>query len=199
MKRNLLIAEVRRTPWALEPTYGATMMGVLAGWQRGEQASEETLSGLRAGREVTRARQQATARAAGGAIAVLPLHGIISQRAGMMQDYSGGVSTQQFSAALAEAISDDTVSQVLISISSPGGSVFGVQELASEIMQARVSKPIIGFADSTAASAAYWLGAACLSLASTRRKTGCMSRPTRAWTRSYSGASSPCGAILPWT
>ena len=56
---------------------------------------------------------------------------------------------------------------IALDIDSPGGSVFGVQELASEIMQARVSKPIIGFADSTCASAAYWIGACCSELYST--------------------------------
>jgi len=50
------------------------------------------------------------------------------------------------------------VSQILLDIDSPGGSVYGVQELATEI--ARAKKPVIAIANSLAASAAYWIGSA---------------------------------------
>ena len=69
-------------------------------------------------------------------------------------------STQQFSAALRELVDDKTVSQILIDIDSPGGSVYGVAELAEEIMAARAQKPVVAIANSLAASAAYWIGCA---------------------------------------
>ena len=43
-------------------------------------------------------------------------------------------------------------------LDSPGGSVYGVSELADEIMNARAQKPVIAIANSLAASAAYWIG-----------------------------------------
>jgi signal peptide peptidase SppA len=55
-------------------------------------------------------------------------------------------------------VADDSVGGILIDIDSPGGSVFGVQELANEIYQARSQKPVIAIANSLAASAAYWIG-----------------------------------------
>jgi signal peptide peptidase SppA len=55
-------------------------------------------------------------------------------------------------------MADDTVAQVLLDIDSPGGSVYGVQELAAEIAGAR--KPVVAVANSLAASAAYWIGSA---------------------------------------
>jgi signal peptide peptidase SppA len=93
-----------------------------------------------------------------GAIAVIPVHGAIVQRASQINICDGGTSTQQISAALADASADDTVSQILLDIDSPGGSVYGVQELAAEIQQAK--KPVIAVANSLAASAAYWIGCA---------------------------------------
>jgi signal peptide peptidase SppA len=42
--------------------------------------------------------------------------------------------------------------------------VYGVQELADEIYAARSTKPVIGIANSLAASAAYWIGASCSEL-----------------------------------
>ena len=101
------------------------------------------------------------ARSATGSIAVLGLYGPIMQRAGMMDMCTGGTSTQAFTQSLRSAMTDDTVSQILIDIDSPGGSVFGVAELAAEIRAARGTKPIIGVANSMAASAAYWIGSAC--------------------------------------
>jgi capsid assembly protease len=157
VKRDLLLAEVRRMSWALEPGYARTMFQVLDRWQLGEATPAETMATARATRDARETRK-AQGSVTGG-IAVLPLYGVIVQRAGMMTDYSGGTSTQQFSAMLREALADDAVSQVLIDIDSPGGSVFGVAELAAEIMQGRTQKPIIAIANATAASAAYWLGA----------------------------------------
>jgi signal peptide peptidase SppA len=52
------------------------------------------------------------------------------------------------------------VAQILIDIDSPGGSVYGVSELAAEIMKARTQKPVVAVANSLAASAAYWIGCA---------------------------------------
>jgi len=82
--------------------------------------------------------------------------GTIVQHASQIDICEGGTSTQQISAALSDAEADDTVAQTLIHIDSPGGSVYGVQELASQIMQAK--KPVIAVANSLAASAAYWIG-----------------------------------------
>ena len=92
---------------------------------------------------------------------MLNLHGLITQRS---NPFSGGTSCEFFSSQLREAVADDTASQILISVNSPGGSVFGPHELFSEIMQARTVKPIIGIVDSQCASAAYWIAAACSEL-----------------------------------
>lgn len=93
-----------------------------------------------------------------GAIAVVPVYGTIVQRASQLDLCENGTSTAQISAALADANADDTVAQILLDIDSPGGSVYGVQELAAEIAGSR--KPVVAIANSLAASAAYWIGSA---------------------------------------
>ncbi|HWU69214.1 MAG TPA: S49 family peptidase [Stenotrophobium sp.] len=93
-----------------------------------------------------------------GSIAVIPVYGPIVQRASQIDICEGGTSTQAISNALADAMADDSVSQVLLDIDSPGGSVYGVQEVAAEI--ARSKKPVVAIANSLAASAAYWIGSA---------------------------------------
>lgn len=78
----------------------------------------------------------------------------------MVDDISGpgSTSTQKFTSALRQVLADDTVGQILIDIDSPGGSVYGVAELAAEIVKARALKPVVAVANSLAASAAYWIG-----------------------------------------
>jgi capsid assembly protease len=95
-----------------------------------------------------------------GKIAVLPLYGTISQRMNMMTQVSGGTSTELFGEAFRAQLNDPEVRSIVLNIDSPGGSSYGVSELANLIMDARGRKPIVAFANSVAASAAYWIGAA---------------------------------------
>jgi signal peptide peptidase SppA len=76
----------------------------------------------------------------------------------MMSICDGGTSTQAISGALREANADETISAIILDIDSPGGSVYGVDELAAEIRAS--AKPVTAIANSLAASAAYWLGTA---------------------------------------
>lgn len=161
MKQPLLIAECLATPWALMPERLTALTAVLMRWSQGMPAGDDVRAHVDADKLVRDARRQVVSAAGGGGIAVLPLYGVITQRGNMVDDISGpgSVSTQLFSQALRQALSDDTVSQILIDIDSPGGSVYGVSELADEIASARTQKPVMAIANSLAASAAYWLGA----------------------------------------
>jgi signal peptide peptidase SppA len=162
MKRQLVVTEFFSTPWALMPDRLQLASTILSRWAVGRAASDEVLANVAVDREARAARQESNAVAGGGAIAVLPFYGVVTQRGNMMDDISGpgSVSTQKFTAAFREALADDTVGAILIDIDSPGGSVYGVGELAGEILAARGTKPIIAIANSLAASAAYWVGSA---------------------------------------
>lgn len=164
MNQQLLIAEFLATPWALMPERLNAVAAVLARWSSNTPASEDVMQRIAADRSAREARRQSNQVNGGGAgngIAVLPLYGVVTQRGNMVDDVSGpgSVSTQQFAASLRQALTDESVSQILIDIDSPGGSVYGVAELADEIISARAQKPVIAIANSLAASAAYWIGA----------------------------------------
>ena len=162
MKHQLLIAEFLATPWALMPERRNAMGAVIARWSQSGVAADAVMESVQADRAVREARRQASSGMSSGGIAVLPLYGVVTQRGNMVEDVSGpgSVSTQQFASALRQALADDTVSQILIDIDSPGGSVYGVAELADEIISARSQKPVVAVANSLAASAAYWIGCA---------------------------------------
>jgi signal peptide peptidase SppA len=158
INHHLLIAEFLATPWALMLERLNAVTAVLVRWSQGIPAGDDVLAGIVA--DVREARRQAATAVSSGGIAVLPLYCVVTQRGNMVDDVSGpgSVSTQQFASALRQALVDDSVSQILIDIDSPGGSVYGVSELADEIAGARAQKPVVAIANSLAASAAYWIG-----------------------------------------
>lgn len=160
MNRQLLLSEFLTTPWALMPERLQAMAGVLTRWSAGEPPTDEAMFQIQSDRVLRDTRKQMAAANAGSGIAVLPLYGVVTQRGNMIDDISGpgSTSTQQFTSALRLVLADDTVGQILIDIDSPGGSVYGVAELASEIVKARAQKPVVVVANSLAASAAYWIG-----------------------------------------
>ena len=163
MKHALLVSEFLSTPWALMPERLQAFSGIVSRWAQNIKPTDEVMAGIATDREVRAARAQGNGRAGGGGIAVLPLYGVVTQRGNMVDDVSGpgSVSTQAFAAALSDALNDDTVGSILIDIDSPGGSVYGVGELAEVINASRSQKPIVAIANSLAASAAYWIGSAC--------------------------------------
>ena len=97
-----------------------------------------------------------------GSIAVIPVYGVLAQRLNMMSEISGGTSYQLLSRQIHEAFDNPDVGHIVLDIDSPGGAVSGCQELVSEIMALRGGdKKIYAQVNSLAASAAYWIAAAC--------------------------------------
>ena len=93
-------------------------------------------------------------------VAVMSLMGIISKRANLFTNWSGGTSIQLFERDFKRALVDPAVRSILISTDSPGGSVDGVQELANMIYENRGIKRILAHTDGIMASGAYWIGSA---------------------------------------
>ncbi len=96
-----------------------------------------------------------------GRVAVVPVMGVIAQRMNMMSQFSGGVSTEQLGATIDSLANDKSVRSIVLNIDSPGGSVFGMPELADKILQARDCKKVVAVANSMAASGAYWIASQC--------------------------------------
>lgn len=106
-------------------------------------------------------------RSAGGAVAVLPLYGIIEQRQSMFGWWFGGTSTEAFKDLFNAALADEMVQAIVLDIDSPGGTSAGVDELAAHIFKSRGAKKILGVSNSDCCSAAYWIGSASDQLYST--------------------------------
>lgn len=154
-----VISTFAATPWALEPDTLAALAAVFARAQHGRLSPAEvaaTISARGAGRA-----------SAGGAsrqqnVAVIPIRGIVAHRANLVADICGpgSTSTEMLDQVIRSAAADPDVRSIVLDVDSPGGSVYGVQELAATIMEARASKPIAAVANAVAASAAYWIASA---------------------------------------
>jgi signal peptide peptidase SppA len=93
-------------------------------------------------------------------VAILPLDGITTKRAGLFADMLGMVSTQQFQLALQAALADSDIHSLLLLIDSPGGTVDGTAATAQAVRAARNYKPVVAIADGQMLAAAYWIGSA---------------------------------------
>ena len=148
MRIERLLRALCAEPWALEPQTLAIGADILRRKLSGAIFSGEDLH-TELGIATPRERQQA--REAN--IAVIPVLGIIEQRA-----HSLGSSVEGIEAAFDSALVSKQFDGILLDIDSPGGSVPGVPELAEKIRDARDTKPVVAIANSLAASAAYWIG-----------------------------------------
>ena len=151
MLNEHLLAEFLSTPWALRIDMLSPLARLLASSSAAGALSQRSNASL------ARARARSKGGAfADGSIAVIPIYGPLHQHAGgLLEAWGGGTSTDAVAVALRTALADDGVSQILLDIDSPGGSVYGVGELADQVYAARSLKPVVAIANSVATSAAY--------------------------------------------
>lgn len=90
-------------------------------------------------------------------VAVLPLFGTTWQHGGMEMAASGGTSTEAFAAEFSKLLHTPSIKTIVIECHSPGGQVWGTQELSDLIYASRARKRVVGSVNSQCASAALWI------------------------------------------
>jgi signal peptide peptidase SppA len=152
------LAQCLSTPWAMTPEAMRAYASILAQRYSGRRAGGMDEDDHGAPLKEPKAAVSRAGNARSGVIAVVPVRGAIMEHASDFGPCEGGTSADQVSAALRQANADESVSGILLDINSPGGSVYGIAELAAEVRAS--AKPVTAIARSLAASAAYWLGTA---------------------------------------
>lgn len=147
-------------PWFLTPEkmteiHAFLAPRILAG--SGIEISDEQVEKWQTAQAEAQARAR---RASGGATAVIPMYGVIMPRADAFDEMSGATSIQSMQKAFRSALADPQVTSILFDVDSPGGSVAGVDEFASEIFAARGKKKMAAISNTQMASAAYYLASA---------------------------------------
>ncbi len=148
-----ILRAVAATPWAIQEEKLHAILDLLELRAAGGKLAAEDVARIQAENRAPVARSA-------GAVAVLPLYGVVAQRMNVMTQFSGGTSTEKFAALFDDAMGRADVSAIVIDVDSPGGAVEGTPELAARIFQARGKKPITAVANSLMASAAYWIASA---------------------------------------
>lgn len=163
-----LLAYALSTPWALMPERMAAYATILATHYAGRlpaarapvaDAAAAAVAGGFGGELMAAASSQGGSP--GGGIAVIPVFGAIVEWGYQIDICDGGASARQLARALGDAEADPSISQVLLVFNSPGGSVYGIQECADVINRVKATKPVVGVAQSLAASGGYWLLSQC--------------------------------------
>lgn len=163
-----VIREVTERPWAILPGTLAAIQELVEARVEGVELSRDEIEeritssswswrrdAARRGGQREGAQRVASSR--GGAVAVLPVAGVIIPKATMFSDISGGTSVQGFREEFLSAMGDRDVGAVVLDIDSPGGQSALLPELARSMRDARGAKPVLAVANTLAASAAYWI------------------------------------------
>jgi signal peptide peptidase SppA len=146
-----IVSAVFDTPWAILETRLKAIIEIVelraAGGRLSAEELEERIGAGPASRQTS----------AQGAVAVIPIYGVIMPRATLFSQISGGTSLTTFAEQLQGAVDDQQIGSILLDIDSPGGSSALVAETAALIRAANQKKPVTAIANTMAASAAYWL------------------------------------------
>lgn len=151
---NRLLQMIAAQPWAIWEPKAREILAYL----------DARMSGLEPVQQESRLtkRRESEARKAPGNIAVIRVHGVISNRTPAADSMSMGRGTyaEQLRSTIQAAYDDPDTKAIVLDMNSPGGSAAGTPELGDVIAGLRGGeKPIVAHVDNLAASAAYWLAA----------------------------------------
>jgi len=89
---------------------------------------------------------------------VIPIAGVIGKSLSPLEKMTGAVDVSDISETIDEYAMNPQVTRIAFQVSSPGGTVTGVEELANKVRN--IAKPTMSYSDTEMASAAYWVAAA---------------------------------------
>jgi signal peptide peptidase SppA len=89
---------------------------------------------------------------------VIPIAGVIGKSLSPLEKMTGAVDVSDIADTIDEYSMNPQVTRIAFQVSSPGGTVTGVEELANKVRN--IAKPTMSYSDTEMASAAYWVAAA---------------------------------------
>jgi len=150
MKYMNIILECAAEPWALEKGKLISIANFLRFKASGGQYSAEEVA------RITQKREREVQKT-DGSIGILPIQGVIGERMNLLDDISGGTSSELILKQFRSMLNDSSCKAIILDVNSPGGVARSVEEVGNEIFAARGIKPIIAQVNTCAASAAYWI------------------------------------------
>lgn len=133
-------------PWYIVPERLALLLDASA------RIDANAVEAARSVREARGSRQTS-----GGAVGVIPINGPLEAKPSLMSWFFDLPTYEDIRQALRTMVADPDVKGIVLDIDSPGGTAFGLPELAKDIRTLRGTKPIVAVANAEAASAAYYI------------------------------------------
>lgn len=156
MRYPRILAAIRSTPWAALPeTIQAIHATVIAA------AGREGRPRADMGEDSPMPDPEPPYLISADGIAVIRVQGIIGKHLSTMETMCGGYDLDALVPALAASAADPRVRERVLYIDSPGGTCTGVPEAFAAVRRSAEAKPVFGFTDSQACSAAQWIASAC--------------------------------------
>lgn len=157
MRFPRILAAIRSTPWAALPsTVHAIHAAVIAAAGR-DETPRAAFGDSIAARNPPPEPYTLTPEG----IAVIQMQGIIGKHLSSMETMCGGYDLDALAGGLASSAADPRVRERVLVIDSPGGTCTGVPEAFAAVRRSADIKPVFGFTDSLACSAAQWIASAC--------------------------------------
>lgn len=145
-----ILTAIARDPWLIE---SSALEQILAIAQRLNDAPEAVATQLGRPLDNTRTVQMH------GSVAEIPVTGPIFRYANLFTEISGATSLEVLARDFHTAANNPAVSRIVLNMNSPGGQSTGIAEFAGLIRAS--TKPVAAYVGDLAASACYWLAAAC--------------------------------------
>lgn len=165
IRYHMIEAALRRTPWcATETTIQAIAKAVRRspGIDSARVSTEHPKTLPQACKMLAASGRLSTVGLADPSpekcVAVIPVFGVIGKYLSWMESDCGGLDLVGFEKMLRQAEADSSVTDIVLHVGSPGGTITGVPEAAKLITQVNQTKPVFAYSDSEMCSAAYWLG-----------------------------------------
>ena len=147
---STLLYDLRSKPHAILPQYANAL----------ESKIEQYLAGELTMPEQDDNKEENNSVLTIGSVAVIDINGVICKRLGLPKDWLkvfGLVDLDNVDAQLKAIANDDTITGVVLNITSPGGFLSGVQSTSALIDKISQTKEVVFYSDVLNASAAYWL------------------------------------------
>lgn len=169
MKHAHLLSAFYFEPWNLRPDMHANFGRILQASLNGQAVPEQIHARRRGpfaampGRPIVGPQysdgtpmlpQMETA----GAVAVLPIHGVLGKRFSLMELLCGACDYEHLAEFAQIALDDPAIEIVVQDYDTPGGSCRGLPECAEVFAQLARRKHVISYSSGTCCSAGYYLG-----------------------------------------
>ena len=150
MRLDRILHKVNNEPWAILPTQHAAIRQLLEAHLAGAPFPQ-----------YDHQEDESAPYAIVGNTAVIDVCGVLLNKCSGLESLCGAFSLEAFRSNLKTVAALDAVKNIVLNISSGGGTVTGIPETADLIAQVSRTKNIYAYTSDCIASAAYWLASQC--------------------------------------